>query len=127
MHNPLRILICSYLEAPLVERIHTHPGVEVLNAPELLPVPRYPCEHHGVPRELDEAGRTRWRAMLASAEDCFDFDWEDPARLDERAPRLRWVQATSSGIGQVMADSGLSSSPDWVGNSALRRSTASAS
>ncbi|MCU1493369.1 MAG: D-2-hydroxyacid dehydrogenase [Acidimicrobiaceae bacterium] len=108
MNTPLNILICSYLEDPLVERIRAHPGVEVLNAPELLPLPRYPCEHHGVPRDLDEVARARWREMLASADVCFDFDWEDPARTVERAPRLRWIQATSAGIGQVMTDSGLS-------------------
>jgi glyoxylate/hydroxypyruvate reductase A len=109
MPQPVRILVCSYLEGPLVDRIRAHPAVEVMDAPELLPVPRFPCDHHGAHRHLDEADVARWRELLGSADVCFDFDWEDPARLAERAPALRWIQASSAGIGQFMARTGLAS------------------
>jgi glyoxylate/hydroxypyruvate reductase A len=110
MSQPHRILICSYLEEELVERIRSHSGTEVINAPELLPVPEFPCDHGGPRRELDAGGQARWREFLASADVCFDFDWQDPARLPERAPDLRWIQATSAGIGQFMQRTGLASS-----------------
>jgi glyoxylate/hydroxypyruvate reductase len=106
----LPVLICSYLEPPLVELIAATPGVEVLNAPELLPEPRYVCDHHGSRRHLDDAGLVRWGELLATAEVCFDFDWDQPARLPERAPKLRWIQATSAGIGGFMDRTGLSAS-----------------
>ena len=108
------VLICSYLEQPLVELIAATPGVEVLNAPELLPQPRYACDHTGPRRDLDEAGLRRWAELLASAELCFDFDWDQPARLPERAPKLRWIQATSAGIGGFMDRTGLSASSIMV-------------
>ncbi len=106
----LPVLICSYLEPPLVELIAATPGVEVLNAPELLPQPRYVCDHTGRRRDLDEAGLRRWGELLATAEVCFDFDWDQPARLPERASKLRWIQATSAGIGGFMDRTGLSAS-----------------
>jgi glyoxylate/hydroxypyruvate reductase A len=107
---PVPVLICSYLEPPLVEVIAATPGVEVLNAPELLPQPRYECDHTGNRPDLDEAGLRRWGELLATAEVCFDFDWDQPARLPERAPKLRWIQATSAGIGGFMDRTGLSAS-----------------
>lgn len=110
MSDPLAVLICSYLEEPLVERLAATDGIEVLNAPQLLPVPRYPAEHHAPPRDLDDVGHEQWRSLLARADICFDFDWEDPAALPERAPRLRWIQATSAGIGAFMTRTGLDQS-----------------
>jgi len=37
----------------------------------------------------------------------FDFDWLEPDHLPVHAPRLQWVQATSSGIGEFLAKTGL--------------------
>jgi phosphoglycerate dehydrogenase-like enzyme len=82
----------------------------VLNAPELLPQPRYASDHTGSRRDLDEAGLRRWRRLLAQAEVCFDFDWDQPEMLPERATKLRWIQATSAGIGGFMDRTGLSAS-----------------
>ena len=110
MAGKLRILICSYLEEELVARIAEVPGTEVLNAPELLPTPAFPCDHHGPARALNEEQRRRWHSLLRVADVCFDFDWEDPAGMPERAPTVRWVQATSAGIGTFMERAGLM---DW--------------
>src|SRR6185437_8610105 len=38
------------------------------------------------------------------------FDWLAPAELAGNAPKLRWLQATSSGIGEFMAANGLDDS-----------------
>jgi phosphoglycerate dehydrogenase-like enzyme len=106
-----RLLVCSYLEPDLVDRIRAAaPDVDVVDAPELLPVPRYPCDHTGAARDLGQAELARWDGLLAEAEICFDFDWRDPADLLARAPRLRWLQATSAGIGGYVERLGLASS-----------------
>src|SRR5262249_44764591 len=48
----------------------------------------------------------------------FEFDWECPEELLRRAPRLRWVQATSSGIGPLVERLGLASTPLVITNAA---------
>jgi phosphoglycerate dehydrogenase-like enzyme len=110
--SPLTILIASPLEEAEVERIRAFaPGrVEVMHAPELLPRPRYAADHHGVPPDLAPAEVARWQGMLARADITFDFDWRDAAALPRSAPRLRWVQATSAGIGEFIAAAGLAGS-----------------
>ena len=111
----LRVLVSSYLEPPLVERIRAaHPGVQVVYRPDLLPVPKYRSDHDGDRRTLSDGQRAEWAALLRDADVCFDFDWEDPSRLAERAPRLAWVQATSSGIGEFLQRNGLVESRDTV-------------
>jgi phosphoglycerate dehydrogenase-like enzyme len=101
------VLISSYLAPKLVDAIRAGWDGEVLYEPDLLPRPRYVADHGGVKPELDAAGEQRWRALLARAEICFDFDWWQPGRLLENAPRLRWVQATSAGIGGFVQQYGL--------------------
>jgi glyoxylate/hydroxypyruvate reductase A len=104
-------LIASPLEPEHVERIRAaEPRIEVLYAPELLPVPRYAADHHGTRRDLDAAAHERWSSLLARADIAFDFDWREPARMPLTAPRLRWVQATSSGIGEFLVKTGLAAS-----------------
>jgi glyoxylate/hydroxypyruvate reductase A len=104
----VRVLIASYLEPELVQRIAAvDPRIDVMYEPEILPVPRYACDHTGTPRELTAAQQDRWAAALVAADVSFDFDWPAPADLPARAPRLRWVQATSAGIGAFVARTGL--------------------
>lgn len=105
---PVRVLIASALEPEHVSRIAAaDPRVEVLHAPELLPVPRYPADHHGPGRALTAAQHDRWSSLLAAADVSFDFDWRAPSGMAASCPNLRWVQATSSGIGQFMEQTGL--------------------
>jgi glyoxylate/hydroxypyruvate reductase len=106
----LTIVIGSYLEADLVARIAAAPSVaHVGYEPDLLPVPRYRCDHNGRRRDLSEGDLARWRSMAATADVFFDFDWLDPAGMADLAKngRLRWVQATSAGIGAFMQRTGL--------------------
>jgi glyoxylate/hydroxypyruvate reductase A len=106
----LTIAIGSYLEPEQVRRIAAQPSVRVAYEPDLLPVPRYPCDHTGRRRELSDVSLQEWRELAASADVFFDFDWLEPQTMPERCPDLRWIQATSAGIGAFMSRTGLSSS-----------------
>lgn len=113
------VLIASYLEPELVARIAAaEPRAHVAYEPELLPQPRYPSDHGGAQPALSEAERARWEGLVARAEVMFDFDWRDPAGLPARAPHLRWIQATSAGIGEFMARTGLDGSAIEVSTAA---------
>ena len=108
MKGPVKVLVASPLETSLVDRIAgVDPRIEVMHDPDLLPRPRYPADHGGVRPDLTDAQRDRWSSMLASAEVSLDPDWRSPADLPTTAPALRWVQATSAGIGQFMERTGL--------------------
>ena len=104
------VLISTYLEPRYVQRIADSADVTVCYDPGLLPVPRYGNDHGGVKPELSIEQVSRWLAMLAQAEVAFDFDWRAPAQLIANAPRLRWVQATSAGIGGFVQRYGLADS-----------------
>jgi glyoxylate/hydroxypyruvate reductase A len=107
----LTIVIGSFLEEEQVSRIAAAPAAgRVIYEPGLLPVPRFGCDHTGVPRELSADGLDRWRALGAAADVYFDFDWLDPAGMARRSPGLRWIQATSAGIGAFMQRTGLDGS-----------------
>jgi phosphoglycerate dehydrogenase-like enzyme len=102
------IVIGSYLEPDLIERIRSAgEDLRVHYRPDLLPVPRYRCDHSAPARDLSTSQLDEWRATSALADVFFDFDWLEPSTMTERAPNLRWVQATSAGIGAVMQRTGL--------------------
>jgi phosphoglycerate dehydrogenase-like enzyme len=104
----LRVLIASPLEPQHVARIEAAgPRVSVLYEPGLLPVPRYPADHTGVARALSAAELGAWAALRAQADVSFDFDWQAPEDMVANCPRLRWVQATSAGIGGFLDRTGL--------------------
>jgi phosphoglycerate dehydrogenase-like enzyme len=72
------ILITSWIEPELVERVRREvPGISVVYEPDLLRPP-------------------------PSASILFDFDPTHRDDLPELAPRVRWIQATSAGIGQLV-------------------------
>jgi glyoxylate/hydroxypyruvate reductase A len=98
------VLIASYLQTDMVERIAAvaPDRIRVVDTPELLPTPRYTADHTGIRRDLSAADVERWRALLAEADVLFDFDWLEADRLPWNAPHVRWVQATSSGIGEFL-------------------------
>lgn len=114
------VLIASWLDQRHADRIAAAEPerVELIYEPELLPTTRYEADHHGPHRELTEAQREHWRQCLARAEVMFEFDWERPRELLDRAPRLRWVQSTSSGIGPLVERLGLTDSPLLITNAA---------
>lgn len=111
-----RVLIASFLEPELVERLRgVDPRLEIVYEPELLRPPRYPADHHGGPLERTADSEARWLAHLAEAEILFDFDHTHREDLPELAPNVRWLQATSAGIGQFVRRMGYAERmPDTV-------------
>ncbi|HTU31433.1 MAG TPA: D-2-hydroxyacid dehydrogenase [Solirubrobacteraceae bacterium] len=106
--EPCEVVIASYIEPDLAERIAAaEPRAHVVYEPSLLPPPRYPADHHGDPRTLDDGELQRWEAVVERAEVMFDFDWRSPETIPERCPHLRLIQATSAGVGSVMTRTGL--------------------
>lgn len=99
----IRLLIASYLEPRFVEQIASvDPSLEVIYRPDLLPVPRYVADHIGHPLLRNPQQQAEWEALLATAQIMFDFDFTDLTGLRHRVPQLRWLQASSSGIGALV-------------------------
>jgi phosphoglycerate dehydrogenase-like enzyme len=101
------VFICSPLEFENVERIRAiAPGeVEVLYRADLQPPLRYVADHHGAPFARTADQEKLWREGLQRADILFDF----PASMD-LAPKVKWVQTTSTGVGQMVHKLGIQNS-----------------
>lgn len=107
------VVFTTAIEADLVEvLVQTHPDFDFTYPGHLLPAPRYPAEHRYPEFEsLSSDDQQEWEALLASADILFDFG---PAPLRPQLadrPRLRWIQASSSGVGALVERIGLASRP----------------
>lgn len=97
------VLFASWLEPEHVERVRAaFPDLDLIYEPELLRPPRYAADHTGAKRERTPEQEARWREHLARATILFDFDQTHREDLPDLAPNVRWVQATSAGIGQFV-------------------------
>jgi len=100
------ILIASYLEPEYVARIRAvSPRLHVIYEPELMAPPRYHADHYNVIVRTPEQ-EARWRELLGQADIIFDFDPTHRADLPDLAPNVRWIQASSAGIGQFIRRAG---------------------
>ena len=109
------IFITSPLEAELVAKIRTvdPKRLDVIYEPDLHPPLRYACDHKGDPSFQRTAEQTqRWRAALARAEILFDCPIPPPEGGGDItfAQNAKWLQATSSGVGEMVRKSGLDKS-----------------
>lgn len=82
--------------------------VELIFRPDLLPPLRFTADHGGDP----SWGRTpeqqaEWRALLERTEVLWDFPHRETTNPLALAPRLRWVQTTSAGVGSTVERLGL--------------------
>ena len=103
----VKAFISTPLETVYVEKIRSAGGkrVEVVYEPDLLPDQRYVADHKGAENftRNDEQLR-RWLKHLATA----DFLWDIPplkslpSNDGSWAPKLKWVQTTSSGVGPLI-------------------------
>ncbi len=107
MTEARRLVFTSPLEPELVERVRAASGgLDVVYPAELLATPRYPSAHP-LPSVEKDGARERWDELLDGAEILFDFG---PAALASELPgrpRLRWIQATSAGVGRFAERAGL--------------------
>jgi phosphoglycerate dehydrogenase-like enzyme len=104
--SKLTVLIASYLEPEWVDQIRREvPQVEVIYRPDLLGTARYIADHNAPVNRTPEQ-EAEWQALLARADILFDFDYSHEDDLPELAPKLKWVQATSAGIGQFVKQKG---------------------
>jgi phosphoglycerate dehydrogenase-like enzyme len=115
----VRVLIASPLEADLVERITSVDArLEVVYRADMLGQPRYAADHfppiHRTPEQSAE-----WSRLLAQAEVLLDVDQPNVGPdFVERAPRVRWIQASSSGVGEWVRRLGIVEAPIVVTNAA---------
>lgn len=107
------VLIASWLGPEHVAKIAAAGGdrIELLYEPDILPRPRYEADHYAPQVDLTQEQVCRWQDLVGRAEVMFDFDWEGQPALAERAPNLRWLQSTSSGVVARVKKAGLTGSP----------------
>ena len=108
MPEGLVVFIAAPFEQEHVDRIRAvDPRIEVLHDPTLLPRPRYVSDHAGSPTKRTPDDEQRFLEMLGRAEVVLDFPSGHYRDLPAVAPRLRWLQSTSAGIGQMVKRVGL--------------------
>ncbi|MDQ3284228.1 MAG: D-2-hydroxyacid dehydrogenase [Actinomycetota bacterium] len=101
--------IASYLEEEHVAHIQeVDERLRVLYREYLVPPPRWPGDHVGPPgwRRTPEGDR-EFLSMLERAEILYDFPRGHVKDLVRVAPRLRWVQASMAGAGEIAKRAGL--------------------
>ncbi len=103
------VAVASFFEEEFVRRFReVDDRLEILYRPDLVPPPRWEGDHNGpegwgrTPEEEEE-----FLGMLAEAEVLYDFPRGHIGDLIEVAPRLRWVQGSMAGAGEVARAAGL--------------------
>jgi len=116
LDSPLNIFITSPLEQEYVEIIRSvsPDKVNVIYDPDILPPPRFLADHKGEEnfRRTPEQEQ-RWLANLSIADILWDFpatSADGPSGEIPSAPNVKWVQTTSSGVGQTVKNLGLQKS-----------------
>ena len=102
-----RLVFTSPFEPELVERVRAASGeLDVVYPTELLATARYPSAHP-LPSVEEDGARERWDELLDGAEILFDFGPATLASELSSRPHLRWIQATSAGVGRFAERAGL--------------------
>src|ERR671911_1449407 len=104
-----KVVIASYFEEEYVRHIReVDERLRVLYKEDLVPPPRWPGDHAG-PEEWERTpeDEEEFLAMLAEAEVLYDFPGGHVEDLVEAAPKLRWVQGSMAGAGEVAQRAGL--------------------
>jgi phosphoglycerate dehydrogenase-like enzyme len=103
------VVIGSFLEEEHVDRIRgIDERLRILYREDLVPPPRWPGDHTG-PEGWRRSTREEeeFVAMLGEAEVLYDFPRGHVRDLTKVAPKLRWVQASMAGAGEVSEKAGL--------------------
>lgn len=105
----ITVVIVSYFEEEYVRRIREVDGrLRVLYREDLVPPPLWPGDHGG-PEDWSRTpeGEEEFLAMLSEAEILYDFPRGHLQDLTQVAPRLRWLQGSMAGAGEVAQKAGL--------------------
>ena len=106
-NQSVNLLIATPLEEKYIAQLRAvDPRLNVISRPDLLGTPTYIADHHP-PANRTPAQEAEFRALLGQAEIIFDFDSDTAPHYATLAPRLRWVQTTSAGVGQAVKRFGL--------------------
>ncbi|CAN5393099.1 D-2-hydroxyacid dehydrogenase [soil metagenome] len=111
--TPLTIVIATPLEQEHVDRIAgvAPDRTRVLFRPDLLPPMTYESDHTGPAGwKRSDADEAEFRSLLTKADVLWDFYRADDAGPRELSPKLKWVQTSSAGVGQMVRRLGLSES-----------------
>ena len=103
------VLVSSFFEPEHIQRIRdVDERLNVLYREDLVPPPRWPADHIG-PADWSRTpeGDIEFREMLAKAEVLYDFPHGYVRGLLSVAPKLRWVQGSMAGAGEVAQKAGL--------------------
>ena len=99
----LNLLITTYIESEYVQIIRdTDSKINVIYRPDIIPTPRFPSDHTGIPQQENLKNNKEWEKYLYNADILFDFDRSVDPNLDKYAPNDNWIQATSAGIGKYL-------------------------
>ena len=103
------VAITSFFEEEFVRRMReVDERLKILYRPDLVPPPRWEGDHNGpedwerTPREEEE-----FLGILGEAEVLYDFPRGHVRDLTEVARKLRWVQGSMAGAGEVARAAGL--------------------
>ena len=114
----VNVLLASPLAPDLVERIAAvDPRVHLTYRADLLGQPRYAGDHFP-PIQRTEAQTAEWARLLGQAEVMLDVDQPSAPDIVRLAPRLRWIQSSSSGVGDWIRRLKLDETPIVVTNAA---------
>ena len=103
------VVITSFFEREHVQKIRAvDERLNVLYREDLVPPPRWPADHIGPAGwTRTPEGEEEFLAMLAEAEILYDFPRGHGRDLLSVAPKLRWVQGSMAGAGEVAEKAGL--------------------
>jgi phosphoglycerate dehydrogenase-like enzyme len=106
------VMLMSPLEPEHVERIASAfpDQIDVIIRPDLMPAPRYVADHGDPAWRRNPDQEREWHHLLAQAEVLLDFPQHEARPLLELAPKVRWVQTTSAGVGPLVQRLGLQDS-----------------
>jgi phosphoglycerate dehydrogenase-like enzyme len=112
------VVVCSYFEEEYIERIRkVDEKLQVLYREDLVPPPRWLGDHLGILGwRLSEEGEEEFLAMLKEAEILYDFPRGHVKDLLQVAPKLRWIQSSFVGAGDLIEQAGLQESDVIVTN-----------
>lgn len=103
------VLISSYFEKEHIDRINSvDDRLNILYREDLVPPPRWEADHIG-PADWSRTHEqeAEFLEMLSEAEVLYDFPRGHVRNLLSKAPKLKWIQGSMAGAGEVAKKAGL--------------------